>query len=142
MKQSILEVAQEARSIHCRLMARATGTQETNRSCFYAAVLLARMLNAFGDCDRAIVRGGDGLGDGGYCDAKGAWHGHYWVEADTPAGKVIADIAADQFWQPAVVVIPFAEAVGYVAGDQSVVDEHISEQADFASNKIGETYDD
>ena len=138
MKQSVLEVAQEARSIHCRLLARAAGAQETKGSCLYAAILLARMLNAFGDCDSAIVRGGDGLGDGGYRDAKGAWHGHYWVEVDTSAGKVIADITADQFWQPAVVVIPFAEAVGYVAGDQSVVDEHISEQMDFTSNKIGE----
>lgn len=108
MKQSVAEIAEEARSLHCRLLSCTVGQKETTGSCLYAAILLANMLDKFGDCRNAVVRGGDGLGDGGYRDATGTWHGHYWVEVESPSGIVITDITADQFWQPTVVVIQLA----------------------------------
>ena len=134
MKPSVIEIAEEARSIHSRLLADAVGTREMAGSCLHASVLLASMLINFGDCLSAVVRGGDGLGDGGYRDASGKWHGHYWVEVLCSTGVVVADITADQFWGPAIVVVPLADARGYVAGNQTIVDGHIAEQISSAVN--------
>lgn len=126
---SLSEIAEEARSIHCRLLTGATGQRTTEGSCFYAAVLLANMLNNFGDGVSAVIRGGDGLGDGGFQDSAGKWHGHYWVEATGPSGVFIVDITADQFWQAPVLVIPIDAAVGYAPGNQQIVNGHVAEHA-------------
>jgi hypothetical protein len=53
------------------------------------------------------VRGGDGRCDGGAFDPAGEWHGHYWVAGVTAEGNpFVADITADPFGWPSVVVLP------------------------------------
>jgi hypothetical protein len=87
-------------------------------------VLLRAVLEKFTGC-QVHVRGGDGCQDGGYVGPDGA-HGHYWVEVDSQTdGRWVVDITADQFGGPPVLVLRSAEAPGYVAGDQNVVDEQV-----------------
>jgi hypothetical protein len=76
----------------------------------------------------ACVRGGDGDKDGGLKDAAGNLRGHYWVEGTAANGDTfIADITADQFGYPPVVVLSLEEGRSlYVSGDQAVVDAHVA----------------
>jgi len=127
---SLYEIAAQARNIHERLLASSLGHTRTGGSCLYACILLSSMVEQFGSCTTVAIRGGDGKGDGGYRDASGAWHGHYWVEVDQDAGPVVLDITADQFGGSGVVVCLADEAQQYVAGDQNIVDAHVvSEKA-------------
>jgi hypothetical protein len=82
--------------------------------CRFSAQLLTRRLNDAG-AGEWIVRGGApqadyGIeafrhlkaGDGGIRDVGGSWQGHYW--AFRPVDGTIADVTADQFGYPAVLV--------------------------------------
>jgi len=128
VKPSVFEIASQAREIFCRLLVDAVGTSQTKGSCLYASVLLSTLINQFGDCTKAVVRGGDGAGDGGYCAPDGSWYGHYWVEVAQASNTLVADITADQFGLSPVLVLPMVEAHSYVAGNQNLVDTHIAEQ--------------
>lgn len=94
---------------------------ETAGTCLYAAIFLVQVLERFAGCE-AVVRGGDGEGDGGARDVNGVWRGHYWVEGVSEAGvPFLADVTADQFGWPPIVVLPLAEArERYVPGDDSL----------------------
>jgi hypothetical protein len=109
----------------------------TNGSCLYGSILLSQLLGKFGECE-ARVCGGDGQADGGAADPSGGWHGHYWVERKKrKAGlEFVADITADQFHWPPVVVLP-AEQARYryrpggadkVAQDVREIEAEIDEQ--------------
>ncbi|WP_227742893.1 hypothetical protein [Burkholderia gladioli] len=90
-------------------------------SCLSASILLQQHLDKFLGCE-SVVRGGDGLHDGGAKDTAGVWHGHYWVEGVTPdVFPFLADITADQFgWAP-VVVLPLVDArARYIPGDDDL----------------------
>ena len=106
--QPVEELCSSIRGIfeHVLAVEKIAGTAGT---CLYGSILLQQALDRFGNCE-AVVRGGDGAGDGGAQDKAGAWHGHYWVEGRTKDGKpFLADITADQFGWPPVVVLPLAE---------------------------------
>jgi len=120
------------RKMHLRMLEAADISGGTAGTCLYACFLLSTLLSKFEREDCAVIRGGDGEGDGGYLDQSGNWRGHYWVEASSPDGLVhILDVTADQFGGPEVVCLPAThpEAARYQCGDQVVVDEHVAQFA-------------
>lgn len=107
----------------------ATDVEGTSGTCLYASILLQQSLDRFGGCE-TVVRGGDGLSDGGARDTVGAWHGHYWVEGVTSSGApFLADITADQFGWPSVVVLPLADARSrYVPGNDELCGQAVEDE--------------
>lgn len=132
LPRKLLAVVRDTREVYMRLLESALGAQQTEGACFYACVLLQTTLNRFSDY-RAMVRGGDGLLDGGYTDFEGRRHGHYWVEArDADQHAWVLDITADQFGGPAVTVVPLEYSTPrYLPGDQATVDAHLREHGRF-----------
>ncbi len=90
-------------------------------TCLNASILLQQSLERLTGCE-TVVRGGDGASDGGARDRHGEWHGHYWVEGVSAAGQpFLADITADQFGWPPVVVMPLEIArERYIPGDDTL----------------------
>jgi len=104
-------------------------TDGTKGTCLYACILLEKTLNQFEREGCAMIRGGDGEGDGGYRDDAGDWHGHFWVEATDSDGQgYILDVTADQFGGSETVCLRLDEpsAARYRNGDQTIVDEQVS----------------
>lgn len=92
----IADIVHGSRGVH-EMMLRASDVESTAGTCLHAAFILRMSLEKFGGC-QAVVRGGDGLQDGGARDSDGAWHGHYWVEGGTAYGiAFVADVTGDQF---------------------------------------------
>lgn len=94
-------------------------------ACLYASVLLLKLLSKFAAA-QVRVMGGSAELEQGCKDPQGVWRGHYWVQGATRGGaEFLADITADQFGWPAVVVAePFDEAWSrYRAGDHQEVQE-------------------
>lgn len=120
------EVARDMRGVFERMLAQSIGTTKTAGSCFYASLLLLNTIQRFCDA-QARMRGGDGLLDGGYVDALGRSHGHYWIEARNADGQAwVVDITSDQFGGPDLLVEPLQNTVHqYRPGDQKTVDEHV-----------------
>lgn len=125
----LMDLAYAARSIHERLLRLSYGNTKTAGSCLYGTYLLAEMLKQFMPGSVVTVRGGDGQGAGGYQDALGQWHGHYWVELEFSGELLVMDITADQFGSDPVVVLPLATAFAYIPGCQALVEEHLREVA-------------
>lgn len=125
MSQTLHELARDARMIHEALLMRAAGSPHTKGSCMYACILLQSMIEQFGNC-ASQIKGGNGQGDGGFIDRTGAMHGHYWVEAQTHDGLIVIDITADQFGEEPVVLAKAQQALQYVPGSQTVIDDHVS----------------
>lgn len=102
----------------------------TAGSCLYAAILLQMMIRLYCGRDCAVIRGGDGRRDGGYIDAAGSAHGHYWVEATDDSGaRYVLDVTADQFGGPTMVLMPLTTASDtYLPGDQHTIDAHVAEE--------------
>lgn len=91
-------------------------------ACMHGSILCREMLGRWWH-GGAVIRGGDGEGDGGYFDAHGRGHGHYWVEASSANGRWVIDVTADQFGGPPVVIMSLAAArARYQPGVQSLVD--------------------
>jgi hypothetical protein len=123
-----MEIVEHGRAIHEQLLETSLGAPLTEGSCWYGSYLLSKMLGQFLSGCSAVIRGGDGCGDGGYLDVKGAWHGHYWVEVTTPDGCFVVDVTADQFGAAPIVVLPIEKAAAqYCPGDQAVVDAQVEE---------------
>lgn len=124
----LMEIVEHGRAIHEQLLETSLGTPHTEGSCWYGSYLLSKMLGQFLPGCSAAIRGGDGCGDGGYRDAQGDWHGHYWVEVTTPDGCFVVDVTADQFGAAPIVVLPIEKAAAqYCPGDQAVVDAQVEE---------------
>lgn len=123
------EPLQAARgTIHAMLAA--SKIDGTAGSCLYAAILLQMMIRLYCGRDCAVIRGGDGRRNGGYVDAAGNAHGHYWVEAtDDTDDRYVLDVTADQFGGPPLVQMPLATASStYIPGDQQTIDAHVTEE--------------
>ncbi|WP_414446797.1 hypothetical protein AB4851_08400 [Burkholderia sp. 22PA0099] len=114
----------------------------TTGTCLHASILLQRALDKFADSE-TVIRGGDGLNDGGARDVTGAWHGHYWVEGVTAMGvPFLADITADQFGWPSVVVLPLAVArERYIPGDDDSCELAIDAEIDRINETLGQAAD-
>ncbi|WP_049096872.1 hypothetical protein [Burkholderia cepacia] len=126
----IEDVCQAMRAIFVGVMI-AGEISSTKGRCLQASIMLERALDQMTD-GSAIVRGGDGASDGGACDVMGKWHGHYWVEGVTVDGQpFVADITADQFGWPEVVVLPLPFARRrYQPGDDELCGHAVDEQVD------------
>lgn len=125
----LLSMAASARQIFVNLLKISGHTGKTEGSCQYATITTALMFNKFTYFE-CVARGGDGIQDGGYFDAAGAGHGHYWLEVDTPEGRYVVDITADQFGDAPVVIERAEGNTKYVPGNQQLVDEHLQEVVD------------
>lgn len=119
--KEIADIVQGSREVH-EMMLRASEIKDTAGTCLYASFVMRMSLEKFGGC-MAVVRGGDGHGDGGAKDIAGNWHGHYWVEGVTPQGiAFVADVTADQFGHSPVFFEPAeASRSRYVPGDDDDV---------------------
>lgn len=107
--EQIIELCTGMREIFLRVL-RANDVDGVAGSCLHASILLSQSLDKFGGC-KTVVRGGDGHLDGGAADPSGNCFGHYWVEGLSGNGiPFVADITADQFGWPSVVVLPAAQA--------------------------------
>lgn len=117
--QSVEAICASIRGIFDRVLA-AEKIPGTAGTCLYGSILLQQALDKFAGCE-TVVRGGDGMGDGGARDMAGAWHGHYWVEGLDESGQpFLADITADQFGWPPIVVLPLVDArERYQPGDDA-----------------------
>ncbi len=126
--QAIESISSRMRRIFEKVLV-ATDVKGTSGTCIYASILLQQSPDRFGGCE-TVVRGGDGLSDGGVRDMVGVWHGHYWVEGVTSSGTpFLADISADQFGWRSVVVLPLAEARSrYVPGNDELCGQAVEDE--------------
>lgn len=122
----ILEMATEIRSMFINMLKDSMNTDTTQGSCAFACFFAKTVFDRFTDYQTAY-RGGDGHGDGGYIDADGIHHGHYWLNIQTATQAYIVDITADQFGADPVVVLPLSKAEQYVSGCQEIVEDHFSD---------------
>ena len=120
--EKIRELATSVRLIFMAILADCNSGSSTRGTCAHATFLTWQCFEKFSSY-QCILRGGDGAEDGGYIDASGNRHGHYWLQVDTETGAYIVDITADQFGGPPVVVLPVTENVQYMHGQQDLVDE-------------------
>jgi len=111
-------------------------SSNTAGACLYASLICAQTINKF-TAAKAIIRGGDGEGDGGLL-VDGVRNGHYWLEVDVCGDRFIVDITADQFGLPPVIIerVEVMQQL-YVPGDQMVVDGHVADM----KNQIGMVVD-
>jgi hypothetical protein len=117
----------QARSLFEEMLESSIGVRETAGTCLYATIMCRTLIERFSPFQPQI-RGGDGDGDGGLW-VDGICHGHYWVEIAVAGELYIADITADQFGQDSVILSPATSLlVRYEAGDQEIVDEHVSNE--------------
>lgn len=131
----IADIVHGTRGAH-ETMLRASDLKSTAGTCLYAAFILRMSLQKFGGC-HAVVRGGDGLQDGGVLDANGIWRGHYWVEGVTADGVVfVADVTGDQFGHKPVYLERIEAArVRYASGDDATVAAAVRELADSVAGR-------
>jgi hypothetical protein len=116
----------DTRQIHEQMLKSSLGHRNTTGSCAFAAFLLNESIKKWIPQMRSCVRGGDGAADGGFFDATGKGHGHYWVEVDDGAERWVADITADQFGEEPICLLRLADAQGrYVPGNKEYVREQM-----------------
>ncbi|HAF2412773.1 TPA: hypothetical protein G8N70_003102 [Salmonella enterica] len=109
VSKQIGEVCALMRRIFERVLS-TSGLRKTTGSCLHASVLLSLALDKFAGCE-TLIRGGDGVLDGGVLTVSGQWRGHYWVEGITKSRvPFLADITADQYGWPQVVILNLASA--------------------------------
>lgn len=132
----IADIVHGSRGVH-EMMLRASDLESTAGTCLYAAFILRTSLEKFGGC-QAVVRGGDGLQDGGAMDSDGAWHGHYWVEGVTADGiAFVADVTGDQFGhEPVYFERIEAARARYAPGDDETVAAAVRELVDSVASQL------
>ncbi|WP_157657820.1 hypothetical protein [Burkholderia ubonensis] len=129
----------DTRQLHERMLQSSLGHRQTAGSCAFAAYLLDFSVKRWLPQMRSCVRGGDGKADGGFFDATGNGHGHYWVEIDDGAESWVADITADQFGEAPICLLRLTEAQGrYVPGNQ----ENVLEQMEVFGEWLAEAASD
>lgn len=122
----IVSIAVSTRESFNTMLEQSLGHKRTIGTCIYAAVLCSKLICRFTSAE-AIVRGGDGSGDGGLF-VNGTGHGHYWVEARVDQLVLVVDITADQFGLPSVIIAPAGETPAqYIVGDQATVNLHVAD---------------
>lgn len=116
----------DTRQLHERMLKSSLGHRQTAGSCAFAAYLLDSSVKRWLPTMHSCIRGGDGKADGGFFDAAGNGHGHYWVEIDDGSESWVADITADQFGEAPICLLRLTEAQGrYVPGNQEYVLEQM-----------------
>jgi hypothetical protein len=132
----IADIVHGSRRVH-EMMLRASDLESTAGTCLYAAFVLRMSLEKFGGC-QAVVRGGDGLQDGGAMDADGTWRGHYWVEGVTSDGIAFAaDVTGDQFGHETVYFGRLEAArARYAPGDDAAVAAAVRDLAESVAGQV------
>jgi hypothetical protein len=105
--ESLESVVRQSRSLFEMVLADSLGHTRTRGTCLYACTLLLQSIRSFTDTQDAwIAGGGDQDTDVGHglLGVDGVWHGHYWIEGVSAGQKFLADIAADQFGYPPVIL--------------------------------------
>lgn len=122
----IEKLVHDARALFVQLLKMSLSHSDTKGTCLYAVILCSTLINKFTD-HTAMIRGGDGLNDGGLFIGAGG-HGHYWIEIDIVGTRYIIDITADQFGLAPVIISDAASLEArYISGDQRTVDDHVEE---------------
>jgi hypothetical protein len=129
LKEELSQLAQivtEARDHFLQILEASVEHQNTKGTCLFAVVFCGTLINRFTGFT-AIIRGGDGSGDGGlFIGDKG--YGHYWIDIDVQGQTYIVDITGDQFGlEPVIVSAADALTPKYVPGCQTTVDRHVEE---------------
>lgn len=132
----VSEIVRGSRSVQ-EMMLRASDLESTAGTCLHAAFILRMSIEKFGGC-QAVVRGGDGLQDGGAKDSQGIWHGHYWVEGVTADGiTFVADVTGDQFGYERVYFERVEAArARYAPGDDENVAAAVRELVDSVAGQV------
>jgi hypothetical protein len=123
---AITRIATDIRGMWECAVAGPDGQVETAGSCLYAAILLVIAFEKFAGASAQVCGGGADEG-AGLRDSNYIFRGHYWVEGLTAEGVAfIADITADQFGYPKVVIAHPDEArAQYRQGDPALVRHHV-----------------
>lgn len=130
----------DTRQLHEQMLKNSLGHRQTAGSCAFAAYLLDFSVKRWAPQLRSCVRGGDGKADGGFFDATGKGHGHYWVEIDDGDERWVADITADQFGEAPICLLRLAEAQGrYVPGNQEDVLEQMEVFGEWLAEAASDT---
>jgi hypothetical protein len=123
---SLMLMVSEARGHFLQILEASLQRQDTKGTCLFAVIFCSTLINRFTSFT-AVIRGGDGSGDGGLF-IGGQWHGHYWIEIDVQGQTHIVDITGDQFGlAPVVVSEAGALTARYVPGCQATVDSHVED---------------
>jgi hypothetical protein len=123
---SLILIVSEARGHFLQMLEASVQHQDTKGTCLFAVVFCSTLINRYTSFT-AIIRGGDGEGDGGLLIGDQN-HGHYWIEIDVHGQTFIVDITGDQFGlEPVIVSAAGALTAKYIPGCQATVDEHVSD---------------
>ncbi|MDX5542581.1 hypothetical protein NVE80_26290, partial [Escherichia coli] len=101
------------------------GASDTIGTCMFASIPLCEL--ALSRNFEAIIRGGDGINNGGLFNEFGG-HGHYWCEITLDGLSFYIDISAEQFGYSSYIVKNVNDVTGwprYIPGDQTLIDHHI-----------------
>ena len=125
----------DTRQLHERLVRMSLGHVKTAGTCAFGAYLVDSAIKRWLPSMRCCVRGGDGAADGGFFDASGRGHGHYWVEVEDGTETWVADITADQFGGEPVVLLQLERSrATYRPGDADLVAEHMAVFGDWLND--------
>lgn len=123
---SLMRMVSEARGHFLQMLEASLQHQDTVGTCLFAVVFCSTLINRF-TIFTAIIRGGDGEGDGGLLIGDQS-HGHYWIEIDVHGKTFIVDITGDQFGlEPVIVSEAGSLTARYVPGCQATVDFHVED---------------
>lgn len=131
--QRVRGIAEKNRKIIEEIRQKSLSQNEKTGACFNASILsCAQTINKF-TAANAIIRGGDGEGNGGLL-VDGVRNGHCWLEVGVCNDRFIVDITADQFGLPPIIIerVEVMQQL-YVPGDQQVVDGHVADM----KNQLG-----
>ncbi|VTU43034.1 hypothetical protein H6P1_00486 (plasmid) [Variovorax sp. PBL-H6] len=119
-----LEIAATMRRLLVQTLDMTLKHQRTDGVCALGSILLLDAFHKFTP-HRSVIRGGGGDNDG-VRDVSGNWRGHYWVELEIAGEPTVADITADQFGWPEIIIEPLTSLRDrYRAGDQAELNRHI-----------------
>jgi hypothetical protein len=126
---AVEEIAKEMRKIFECILMDSIQKKDTTGACIYASIILSVSINNF-TTSQAKICGGGPDEDAGIKDLEGVLRGHYWVEGKTNDGTAfIADITADQFGYPAIVILSEHEGrERYIPGDDEAIQEHVNNE--------------
>ncbi len=104
--EQIQDVCHGIRSIFEKVLQEALPGSSTAGTCLHASALLLQSIQQFSPVRFAYIYGGGEPGRAeGLLAHDGQWYGHYWVQGACESGiPFIADITADQFGLPKVIV--------------------------------------